>query len=145
MVDRTFMFERPTQGLIRLLPLLALFALPVRDARAQGVVGGVYFDAEGMLRGSSRLTADERLKLSRDAASKPASGPVAASSALRKVSLKRLEQAVAALHAANEPLPADVQNLAGLEQVRYVYFYPDQRDVVLAGPAESWKELDAGD
>lgn len=30
--------------------------------------------------------------------------------------------------------------LAGLQRVRYVFFYPDSRDIVIAGPAEGWMD-----
>lgn len=58
---------------------------------------------------------------------------------LRFVSLKQLETEIAAARAANKPLPDSVRVLAGLQRVRYVLVYPDQKDIVLAGPAEGWK------
>ena len=31
-----------------------------------------------------------------------------------------------------------MRNLAGLLRVRYVFYYPESKDIVLAGPAEGW-------
>jgi len=58
---------------------------------------------------------------------------------LRFVSLKQLESEIAAARAGNKPIPDAVKYLAGLQRVRYVLVYPDQKDIVLAGPAEGWK------
>ena len=37
------------------------------------------------------------------------------------------------------PLPEEIQYLAGLQQIKYVFVYPEQNDIVLVGPAEGWK------
>jgi uncharacterized protein DUF1598 len=58
---------------------------------------------------------------------------------LRFVSLKQLESEIASARAAGKPIPDAVRYLAGLQRVRYVLVYPDQKDIVLAGPAEGWK------
>lgn len=58
---------------------------------------------------------------------------------LRFVSLKQLDAEIASARAANKPLPDAVQFIAGLQRVRYVLIYPEQHDIVLAGPAEGWK------
>ncbi len=58
---------------------------------------------------------------------------------LRFVSLKQLESEIASARAAGKPLPDSVRYLAGLQRVRYVLIYPEQQDIVLAGPAEGWK------
>ncbi|HEX4416133.1 MAG TPA: DUF1598 domain-containing protein [Lacipirellulaceae bacterium] len=57
----------------------------------------------------------------------------------RFVSLKQLESEIASARAANKPIPDAVRYLAGLQRVRYVLIYPEQHDIVLAGPAEGWK------
>jgi hypothetical protein len=63
---------------------------------------------------------------------------VAAWSDLRKVSLVRLEEAVRKeLDAGREPDDA-MRHLAGLQRLQYVFFYPESRDIVIAGPAEGW-------
>ena len=60
---------------------------------------------------------------------------VAAFSKLRKVSLNRLEQAILDHQGT---LTDEMRYLAGLLRVRYVFYYPDSKDIVLAGPAEGW-------
>lgn len=140
-----------SQASLRLLCLLLaammlVTALP-RAAFAQagfGAVGGVFIDAKGMLRESSNLLRDDRLKQAQSASALPA-GAVAASSPLRKVSLPRLEAAVAEARKAGKPLPAEILHLAGLQQVRYAFFYPQTNDVVIAGPAEPWQPGPWGD
>ena len=57
---------------------------------------------------------------------------------LRFVSLKQLEAEIAESRT-NKPIPDAVRFLAGLQRVRYVLLYPEQHDIVLAGPAEGWK------
>jgi hypothetical protein len=56
-------------------------------------------------------------------------------SKMRKVSLNRLEQAI---RDHEGTISNDMRYLAGLQRVRYVFYYPDSKDIVLAGPAEGW-------
>ncbi len=63
---------------------------------------------------------------------------VAKSSPLRKVSINRLEAAVREQLAKNQPPTEEMQFLAGLTRLRYVFYYPETKDIVLAGPAEGW-------
>ena len=57
---------------------------------------------------------------------------------LRKISLTRLEKQIQLLQAAGRPLPEEMQVLAGLQRIQYVFVYPDSGDLVLAGPAGDW-------
>lgn len=119
---------------------------PAHAQAGFGAVGGVYIDAEGMLRQTSTLSEQElRGKLAGDAQAGRASPDVAARSPLRKISLNRLEQAVARFHESGESIPAEVRFLAGLTGIRYVLVYPESGDVVLAGAAEGWRQLPSGD
>ena len=60
---------------------------------------------------------------------------VATYSKLRYISLKHLEKAIAD----HQGVPTDeMRNLAGLLRLRYVFLYPDSKDIVIAGPAEGW-------
>jgi len=116
------------------------------SACAQGAVGGVFIDPEGMLRESSSLSpADLRKQLQGDGDAIDPSQRIAAASPLRKVSLRRLETAVAELHDAGQPIPPDIRYLAGLTAVKNVFVLPEMGDVVLAGPAEGWDLLPTGD
>ncbi|QDU31108.1 hypothetical protein ETAA8_62610 [Anatilimnocola aggregata] len=65
-------------------------------------------------------------------------GNLAQQAPLRKVSLNRLEAAIAQ-RAANGQGPTDeMKYLAGLTRAQYVFFYPETRDIVIAGPAEGY-------
>ena len=101
-------------------------------------VGGVAVDAQGVLEAPTvedqRELAEVRARLK---------GQVPADLEkyveLRAVSLKQVEAALAAAAASGKPVPDEVKCLAGLQRVRYVFVYPEQHDIVLAGPAEGWK------
>lgn len=65
-------------------------------------------------------------------------------SELRLVSLSRLEQHVQRLIEDGQPIPEDVLNLAGLSEVRYLFFFPETGDVVIGGQAGQWKSAEDG-
>ena len=70
-----------------------LLHVTVSETAAQFAVGGVYVDAKGMLRHTGTLAPDERLQLVRaELFVPPSSTDLRANSALRKVSLRRLEK-----------------------------------------------------
>jgi hypothetical protein len=100
---------------------------------------GVIIDAQGVLRLQHFPDPGGRLAKRRIAEARARLNPdVARHSKLRKVSLNRLEAAVRSRLAGNEPPTEEMQFLAGLTRVRYVFYYPDTKDIVLAGPAEGW-------
>ncbi len=104
--------------------------------------GGVYVDTGGLMK---RLPVRESSALAQvRQMSRPAVGNQNARqpSALRKISLTRLEKQIQ-LRWANGQAPTDEMHcLAGLEKLRYVFVYPESGDIVLAGPAGDWT-LDA--
>jgi hypothetical protein len=59
-------------------------------------------------------------------------------SLLRKISLTRLERQAERLWSLGKRPDAAMQTLAGLQEVRYLLYYPESRDIVLAGPAGDW-------
>ena len=79
-----------------------------------------------------------------EAAKRGLAADVAKPSPLRKISLKALDASIQECVANDAALTETMQFLAGLQQVRYVFFYPEQNDVVLCGPAEGWVEDAAG-
>ncbi len=97
---------------------------------------GVVVDAQGVLR--KQLYADPGGQLARQriAAARATLAPeLTAFSAMRKVSLNRLEQVIRE----RQGVPTDeMRHLAGLLRVKYVFFYPETKDIVIAGPAEGW-------
>lgn len=59
---------------------------------------------------------------------------------IRKISLRGLEAAIQDALANNQgQLPDEIRYLAGIQRIQYVLVYPDQNDIVLAGPGEGWK------
>ena len=129
------------RGLVIALAIAAASSL-CSSASAQllrnAAVGGVKIDAEGVV---SNPQAGEMKEL--QAAWQKGLQQVPADlekwTDQRFVSLKQLESEIAAARAANKPVPDAVRYLAGLQRVQYVLVYPEQQDIVLAGPAEGWK------
>src|SRR3954468_13985852 len=107
-------------------------------------VGGVSIDASGVV-----TMADKGNRvLVRDALRKVHSAPAAELSGaaeMRMVSLRRLDAAIAATGKTTaEQLPDDLRFLAGIQRIQYVLVYPEENDVVIAGPGEGWKVDDEG-
>jgi len=108
-----------------------------------GRVGGISIDAAGAVSRSDTETlgrlSDARLK-----ALTVTDSDLNAASPLRKISLRRLSAALKEKIAVREAPGSDLQNLAGLTRVEYVFAYPEHNDLILAGPAEGWRINDQG-
>ncbi|MBU6238666.1 MAG: DUF1598 domain-containing protein [Planctomycetes bacterium] len=95
---------------------------------------GVEIDAEGVLRVRS---VDPRIALQLRMATLQSTDPnTRVESPMRKVSLNRLERAVAQSLERNAHLDEEMLGLAGLTRIEYVFLMPDSNDIVIAGPAE---------
>jgi len=90
---------------------------------------GVYIDAEGVLRSTGKP--DERLAALRAKAAK-----LPKDDKLVYVSLPRVFAEARKLQEKGEPIPPEVRYLGGMVRLRYVFVYPDEKDLVIAGPAE---------
>ncbi|QDV12999.1 hypothetical protein CA51_28850 [Rosistilla oblonga] len=103
----------------------------------QNSVGGVMVDAGGVVRAA---TPDEQQQLLRTvrAQVRVAAGELAKPAEMRMISLKGLQKAIATALANGTELPEEIRYLAGLQRVQYVFAYPEQNDIVIAGPAEPW-------
>lgn len=126
-----------TEGRVR--PFVVGF-IPVTG---RGAVGGVSVDSQGVLARAKNDTAGD-LRQARLAALRVDSTEITQRSPLRKISLRRLEAAIAEHRRLGQPLPDEMQVLAGLQRLQYVFAYPEQQDVVLAGRAEGWRIDDRG-
>lgn len=104
----------------------------------QNAVGGVSIDAQGVV-SNPELGSPERLAAAWNNGRAAVPTDLAEMSDLRFVSLRQLEAIVAEKHEAGLPVPDEVEFLAGLQRVQYVLVYPQQGDIVLAGPAEGWR------
>jgi len=118
-----------------LLAVALALGMPSR-APGQAVPGGVVVDAQGVLQLRRFADPGGQLMQERVAAAKASLGPkVTVYSKLRKVSITRLEQIIRQ----HQGVPTDeMRYLAGLLRIRYVFLYPDSKDIVIAGPAEGW-------
>ncbi len=104
-----------------------------------GGTGGVEIDAQGVL--SNRIQLDRSGAISQQrlrAAQARVNKDIQKVSKLRKISLVKLEKQVAALKAAGKPIPAEMRYLAGMTRITHVFFYPEDNDIVIAGPAEGF-------
>jgi hypothetical protein len=122
--------------------LLAVYSVSLlaghRNFRNQAV-GGISIDAEGVIREadvrSKKMLLDE---LRKDIQRAPQA--LMAPTGLRMVSLRGLQHAIADAQANNlGRLPDEVRFLAGLQRIQYILVYPEQQDIVLAGPGEGWR------
>jgi hypothetical protein len=123
--------------LLAVIAVLGGWSVPRADAQNQQLAG-VAIDAKGVV--TRQFFNDPTGQGNRQRAAAALAGlshDVAKFSRLRKVSLTRLEHAIRAAGGA----PSDeMRYLAGLLRVRYVFLYPDSRDIVVAGPAEGWMD-----
>ena len=104
-------------------------------------VGGVSIEADGVLENTT-IEAVGELRRLRAESMQPVPDELSESSAMRKVSLRRMEAAIDRIQREGGELSDEIKYLAGLTQVRYVFVYPEENDIVLAGPGEAWT-LDA--
>lgn len=106
-------------------------------------VGGISINTEGVVAATSPADKAGLLKQMREQI-KPAQGQLGKASKLRMVSLKALDAAAKqAIERNAGKLPAEMEYLAGLQRIEYVFVYPELNDIVLAGPAEGWKVSDS--
>ena len=109
----------------RLQPLLLVVRVPGL-ARAQFVqqqVGGVSIDARGVVN-NVRIDELNELKRERQRAMQAVPGELKGA-AMRKVSLRQLEAAIAEHRKGGTPLSDDMRYLAGLQRIQYVFVYPE--------------------
>lgn len=143
MLLRTSALARTARRAASAVLVLAVAVVLTSTVQAQvfsnsRAVGGVKFDADGMIRNA---TVAERGQLQREVLDAIADvpGDMAGKCEMRKVSLKRLDAALRECAATGTAVPDAILCLAGLQQIQYVLAYPEQNDIVLVGPAEAWK------
>jgi hypothetical protein len=103
------------------------------------VVGGVYIDADGMVRQRVVDTDTDAAAKARAAAlAKNGHSKDRLEADLVYVSLPRLLAKAQAAAEAGQPVPDDLRYFGGMTQIRYVFAFPGEHDLVLAGPAEAW-------
>jgi hypothetical protein len=136
---------RSVVGLVLALTILAgpvrLCAQTTTSTLTTRAVGGISIDANGVLQNAT-VDATGQLQRLRAERLQPVPAELNQAVALRKVSLRGLEAALAKTVEAGQPLSDELRYLAGLQQIQFVFVYPEQHDIVLVGPGEGWK-LDA--
>lgn len=106
---------------------------------------GVRVDPHGMLYKLTREELSGRLEaLGVRARTADLNEDMARPSSLRLVSLTRLERAAADRLAEGKPIVSTMEHLAGLTQVRFIFVYPEQGEIVIGGPAEGWRYSEQG-
>ena len=111
--------------------------VPVPIGGRNAVVGGVYVDPDGALRAreqdAKELDALRAKVKDKAGFSKLMAAP---DGAVTCVSLPRAFAKAKEAIDAGKPVPDDIKYLAGLTRIRYVFVYPEEKDLVIAGPAE---------
>ncbi len=106
----------------------------------QNNASGIKVDAQGVV--SFALANDSAGVLDKKrreaAAKKNAVGDSSKRSDQRLVSLVKLERRVQECLAEGKPIPDEVFYLAGLQRIDQVFVFPDDKDLVIAGPAEGF-------
>ena len=99
--------------------------------------GGVLVNAGGVLSRSSVFDVGQLSQRQRDAAirSYSVSGDTSTPSTMRCISLNRLEKAIAD---AKGWVTDEQAFLAGIQRITHVFYFPESKDIVIAGPAEGW-------
>jgi hypothetical protein len=147
MSNRKFSLGRVHARMFAALWLAAAVTLPATLAHAQfgncgfrnQGVGGISIDADGVVGQPVAEERDLAMAFMKEHV-KRAPDELNRSVELRMVSMRGLQAAIEhALAHSNGVLPEDVKFLAGLQRIQYVFVYPEQNDIVLAGPGEGWR------
>lgn len=100
---------------------------------------GVAIDAAGVVQMQTLADPTGALLAQRlQAARRQLPSDVQARSPLRNVSLARLERAMAQWRDLEQPPDDVMRHLAGLQNVKFAFVYPEAHDIVLVGEAEGW-------
>ncbi len=124
--------------------------LTARSGQAQLVqqaVGGVVISVEGQI-DNAEPWAQQKLREVLREAMNPAPGAINRPAKLRMISLRGLQEAIAAGLKVNpdpQKLPDELRYLGGLERVQYVFLDAEHHDIILAGPADGWVVDNLGD
>jgi hypothetical protein len=132
---------------LRLLATACLLAPAGGALRAQILpipipqVPGVYVEQDGNVRSREM---DQTKQLAELRARAKSVAQAANDPALSFVSLPKTFAAARAAIEAGKPVPDELRYLGGLTQVRYVLVYPDEKDLIIAGPAEPFVVHEGG-
>ena len=129
-------------ALVLLVAAAALQSPTPLHAQAYGgyqrAVGGISIKSDGLVENASIDTLG-KLGIERARLTKKAPAELNLAASLRKVSLRGLDEAIEESLKSGKPLPEEVVFLAGLQDIRYVFVYPEEKDIVLVGFGEGWR------
>ena len=131
--------------------LLAVLVLNVCQSRAQGVPGsaaattvqqpvfGVAVSPEGVMEQLQFAAPGGDLFHQRAAMARATlNANLQKPTAMRMVSLARLQEAIKSHQEKQQLLPDDILKLAGLQRLEYIFAEPDDADIIIGGPAQGW-------
>ena len=102
-------------------------------------VGGISINPAGVV-GEPVITDRALLKKHLDHDVRLASDDMSKVVRLRMISLRKLEAALEDARAKSfGEIPDEIKYLAGMQRIEYVFLYPEQNDIVIAGPGEGWR------
>jgi hypothetical protein len=138
-------FLLPNRGLLLAALFLACSAGSATLAQILPIaippVPGVYIEQDGNVRSRE---VDQTKQLAELRARAKSVAQAAKDEKLSFVSLPKAFAAARAAIDAGKPVPDDIRYLGGLTQIRYVFVYPDDHDLIIAGPAEPFVVHDGG-
>ncbi len=105
---------------------------------AQPAVGGIWIKSDGLIENAGVETLG-KLRAERARLLKSTPADLHAAAPLRKVSLRGLNDAILTALRSGKALPDEVFFLAGLQDVCYLFVYPEEKDIVLVGYGEGWR------
>ncbi|MBM80180.1 MAG: hypothetical protein CMJ78_06250 [Planctomycetaceae bacterium] len=106
---------------------------------------GVYVDPKGLLSRLSKADHSGQLQaLGIEARQADLNTDLAKASKMRMVSLTRLEREVARCIEDGRSIAKTMKLMAGIHQIQYVFVFPEENEIVIAGPAEGWKYNETG-
>jgi hypothetical protein len=110
------------------------------QAGQAGNAAGILVDANGVVRPAFLKDSTGQLNQKRreELAGKSLPADLNRFSPLRKVSLVQLEAACKSFADEQKHVTGEMQYLAGLQRIDYVFIYPEEKDIVIAGPAEGF-------
>ncbi len=129
-------------GIVRLLAAAALVGLAgIVSGQViyipQPIVQGVLVDADGVV----KVKTDAGPELGKIRVRVQAARSGAGDGGMVYVSLPKIFADARAAYDAGKELPENVRYLDGLQSVKYVLIYPDENDLVLAGPGGPWETV----
>jgi hypothetical protein len=138
------------QRLTRFLALLSLAVICLATTVYAGLavggrrsVGGVMIDGAGIVRTATIAEQEDLAEFVRQGLD-PLDGEVGEATEMRMISLKGLQRAITQASQAGDLVPDEVEFLAGLQRIEYVFVDQDNQDIIIAGPAEPWVLRDDG-